>query len=178
MPTNEYAKLTTVDSAGTTGSTFDFEVPTVSYTITNDTLSYDANGGTGSMNPVTGNEGSTVTIAESGFTRSGYTFTGWNTQADGKGASYKAGDSFTLAGKDTVLYAQWSKKGSGKHSKSSKSSNSSEIGGNSSETVKPINSPHTGDNNHLLTWVLLLIISGCAVIGMVLYSRKKNRKAE
>ena len=178
VPTNEYAKLTTVDSAGTTGSTFDFEVPTVSYTITNDTLSYDANGGTGSMNPVTGNEGSTVTIAESGFTRSGYTFTGWNTQADGKGASYKAGDSFTLAGKDTVLYAQWSKKGSGKHSKSSKSSNSSEIGGNSSETVKPINSPHTGDNNHLLTWVLLMIISGCAVIGMVLYSRKKNRKAE
>lgn len=178
VPTNEYAKLTTVDSAGTTGSTFDFEVPTVSYTITNDTLSYDANGGTGSMNPVTGNEGSTVTIAESGFIRSGYTFTGWNTQADGKGASYKAGDSFTLAGKDTVLYAQWSKKGSGKHSKSSKSSNSSEIGGNSSETVKPINSPHTGDNNHLLTWVLLLIISGCAVIGMVLYSRKKNRKAE
>ena len=257
VPTNEYAKLTTVDSAGTTGSTFDFEVPTVSYTITNDTLSYDANGGTGSMNPVTGNEGSTVTIAESGFTRSGYTFTGWNTQADGKGTSYKAGDSFTLAGKDTVLYAQWSKnapvqvklsydanggtgsmnpvtgnegstvtiaesgftrsgytftgwntqadgkgtsykagdsftlagkdtvlyaqwskKGSGKHSKSSKSSNSSEIGGNSSETVKTINSPHTGDNNHLLTWVLLLIISGCAVIGMVLYSRKKNRKAE
>lgn len=165
VPTNEYAKLTPVDSAGTTGSTFDFEVPTVSYTITNDTLSYDANGGTGSMNPVTGNEGSTVTIAESGFIRSGYTFTGWNTQADGKGTSYKAGDSFTLAGKNTVLYAQWSKKGSGKHSKSSKSSNSSEIGGNSSETVKPINSPHTGDNNHLLTWVLLLIISGCAVIG-------------
>ena len=38
----------------------------------------------------------------------GYTFTGWNTAADGSGTGYSGGDAFTLpsSGSDT-LYAQW-----------------------------------------------------------------------
>ena len=72
-------------------------------------VSYDANGGTGTMESITGDVGSEIVIAQNGFARSGYTFTGWNTQADGKGTAYKAGDSFTLTDKDTVLYAQWNK---------------------------------------------------------------------
>ena len=72
-------------------------------------VSYDANGGTGTMESMTGDVGSEIVIAQNGFARSGYTFTGWNTQADGKGTAYKAGDSFTLTDKDTVLYAQWNK---------------------------------------------------------------------
>ena len=50
-----------------------------------------------------------MTVAENVFTRNNYTFTGWNTQADGKGTAYKPGDSFMLTDKDTVLYAQWNK---------------------------------------------------------------------
>ncbi|MFR8198282.1 InlB B-repeat-containing protein [Gemmiger formicilis] len=72
-------------------------------------VSYDANGGTGIMESITGDVGSKIVIGQNGFSRSGYTFTGWNTQADGKGTAYKAGDSFTLTDKDTVLYAQWNK---------------------------------------------------------------------
>ena len=72
-------------------------------------VSYNANGGTGTMESITGDVGSEIVIAQNGFARSGYTFTGWNTQADGKGTAYKPGDSFTLTDKDTVLYAQWNK---------------------------------------------------------------------
>ena len=72
-------------------------------------VSYDANGGTGTMESITGDVGSKIVIEQNGFARSGYTFTGWNTQADGKGTAYKPGDSFTLTDKDTVLYAQWNK---------------------------------------------------------------------
>ena len=41
-------------------------------------------------------------------TREGYSFTGWNTAADGTGTSYAGNDSYTLpaSGTDT-LYAQW-----------------------------------------------------------------------
>lgn len=40
--------------------------------------------------------------------RSGYSFTGWNTQADGKGVSYEAGAKLIL-NENTTLYAQWKK---------------------------------------------------------------------
>ena len=72
-------------------------------------LTYDANGGEGTIDSTTGAAGESVTVAENVFTRNNYTFTGWNTQADGKGTAYKPGDSFTLTDKDTVLYAQWNK---------------------------------------------------------------------
>ncbi|HVV25448.1 MAG TPA: InlB B-repeat-containing protein [Candidatus Saccharimonadales bacterium] len=41
-------------------------------------------------------------------TRAHYTFTGWNTAADGSGTSYNAGDSFSMPLNGTTLYAQWS----------------------------------------------------------------------
>ena len=40
--------------------------------------------------------------------RTGYTFTGWNTQKDGKGTSYDAGADLIL-NDNTTLYAQWKK---------------------------------------------------------------------
>ena len=48
-----------------------------------------------------------VTVADNEFTRDGYTFTGWNTKADGSGDSYAEGDDYTLTPSDDVLYAQW-----------------------------------------------------------------------
>lgn len=91
------------------GAQLDFDVPMVSYTVAEYTLSYDANGGTGNVNPTAGVAGTAVVIEQNGFERSGYTFTGWNTAADGSGTSYNVGDSFTMPADNTVLYAQWSK---------------------------------------------------------------------
>jgi hypothetical protein len=44
--------------------------------------------------------------------RSGYAFTHWYTVADGNGASYPAGDTFTIEGADVMLYADWRGSGS------------------------------------------------------------------
>lgn len=51
----------------------------------------------------------TVQLPENGFVRPGYTFTAWNTRADGRGKAYKPGDSVkNLQAQGTVtLYAQW-----------------------------------------------------------------------
>jgi uncharacterized repeat protein (TIGR02543 family) len=40
------------------------------------------------------------------FTRTGYTFDGWNTNANGTGTSYTNGQNVSL-NSDTTLYAQW-----------------------------------------------------------------------
>lgn len=69
-------------------------------------LVYDLNGGNGSMDSRNQESGSTVTVADNGFTRDGYTFTGWNTSPNGTGTDYKPGDALTVTG-DTTLYAQW-----------------------------------------------------------------------
>ena len=109
VSTNEYARLTPKDSNGVVGQTVEFDIPKVSYTVSERSLSYDANGGEGAIDSATGTAGESVTVAENVFTRNNYTFTGWNTQADGMGTAYKPGDSFTLTDEDTVLYAQWNK---------------------------------------------------------------------
>ena len=124
-------------------------------------VSYDANGGTGTMKSITGDVGSKIVIEQNGFARSGYTFTGWNTQADGKGTAYNPGNSFTLTDKDTVLYAQWSK-------------NSGSTGTGTNGTAKPTDSPKTGDNSNLALWFALLFVSSGAAIGTTVVSRKKK----
>ncbi|MCI2092294.1 MAG: InlB B-repeat-containing protein [Candidatus Methanomethylophilus sp.] len=43
----------------------------------------------------------------SGFSRTGYTFAGWNTAADGSGASYADGAEISDLITDLILYAQW-----------------------------------------------------------------------
>ena len=72
-----------------------------------DRLFYDANGGEGTMSPSVGKAEEEVTVDENGFTRDGYEFTGWNTQADGKGKNYEPGDKYTLTDGEDKLFAQW-----------------------------------------------------------------------
>ncbi|MBO7665522.1 MAG: InlB B-repeat-containing protein [Aeriscardovia sp.] len=72
-------------------------------------LHYDANGGNGTMGDIVVIAGSSVSLEQNGFTRPGYTFTGWNTEADGSGTSYQPGASITLKSGVTVVYAQWEK---------------------------------------------------------------------
>ena len=55
--------------------------------------------------------GTTATVKENGFTRSRYTFTGWNMKADGSGTPYKTGDKIPMTG-SVILYAQWTRNSS------------------------------------------------------------------
>ena len=74
----------------------------------NYTLSYFANSGLGTApTQQVGAGGAAINVASgSALTRSGYTFSGWNTRADGTGTAYAAGSSISLSA-DTALYAQW-----------------------------------------------------------------------
>ena len=75
------------------------------------TITYDANGGKGTITDATEYaNGAKVTVKGNFgiFTKDGYAFTGWNTQADGSGDSYKHNDQFTIT-TNTTLYAQWCK---------------------------------------------------------------------
>lgn len=77
------------------------------YTPAADMLTYDANRGTGTTAPSAGVTDGDVAVAESGFTREGFKFTGWNTAADGTGTTYVPGATYRLTAEDDVLYAQW-----------------------------------------------------------------------
>ncbi|MGN0966443.1 MAG: InlB B-repeat-containing protein [Candidatus Coprovivens sp.] len=69
-------------------------------------ITYNANGGSGSMEPTEGTEGSTVMIKYNIFIKVGKEFNGWNTEADGSGTRYTEGQNITL-NSDMTLYAQW-----------------------------------------------------------------------
>ena len=78
-------------------------------------LIYNSNSGSTSQTRRTdGVVDQTLTVIANPFTRTGYTFTGWNTQADGRGKTYTAGNGFRLVAdpksnpvNTSVLYAQW-----------------------------------------------------------------------
>ena len=72
-------------------------------------VSFDANGGEGSMDAMTQKKDASFTLTGNTFTRTGYDFTGWNTEKDGSGTSYTDGAAVTFTS-DTVLYAQWKAK--------------------------------------------------------------------
>ncbi|QJU05714.1 BspA family leucine-rich repeat surface protein [Candidatus Saccharibacteria bacterium oral taxon 955] len=77
------------------------------WTVNQYKIHYDANTGTGGATPDTvSNYDTTVQIANNGFTKTGHSFTGWNTAPNGAGTPYAPGANFHLTG-DITLYAQW-----------------------------------------------------------------------
>lgn len=71
------------------------------------TITFNANGGEGSMEPQRFEVGVDTALNTNAFTREGYKFIGWNTAADGSGATYAdEGAILELTG-DITLYAQW-----------------------------------------------------------------------
>lgn len=74
-------------------------------------VTYNGNlntGGTAPIDAVSYTSGATVTVLGNtgALTKTGYSFGGWNTQADGNGTTYSAGSTFTISA-DTTLYAKW-----------------------------------------------------------------------
>lgn len=78
-----------------------------SYTVT-----YDGNGAQAGSPPVDYqqyNEQAGVAVLDNTgiLEKSGYTFSGWNTEADGSGASYNAGGTLIMGSSNLTLYAVW-----------------------------------------------------------------------
>ena len=88
-------------------------IPTSSTTLYaqwSSTITYDANGGTGASSPTsTVAKGSTNTTLANGGTlaKSGATFSGWNTAANGTGTPYAGGLTTYVSTGSITLYAQW-----------------------------------------------------------------------
>lgn len=76
-------------------------------------VTYDGNGKTSGSVPTDANSpyanGATVTVLGNtgSLAKTGYTFTGWNTAADGSGTDYAAGETFSMGTANVTLYAQW-----------------------------------------------------------------------
>ena len=94
-----------------TGNEYILYISANQYTVT-----YNANKGSGSMSPDTVTYNTAYKTKKNTFTRTGYTFTGWNEKADGTGTAwslsssgvYEANKTWTWAyTHDITLYAQW-----------------------------------------------------------------------
>ncbi len=67
---------------------------------------FDGNGSTSGIMGAETN-GAPAPLSANAFVRTGYSFTGWNTAADGSGTAYAAGATYPFSA-NAVLYAQWS----------------------------------------------------------------------
>jgi len=100
--------LTATNTAGSVTAT-----TTVTVTVGSAfTVTYDGNGSTAGTVPVDPSSpyqsGATVTVLNKGaLVKTGYTFTGWNTEANGSGLDQAAGSTFIMGTSDVTLYAQW-----------------------------------------------------------------------
>ena len=115
------------------------------------TLKYDGNTDDDSANNIPEKVQKSVTedaeIDSKTPTRNGYTFKGWNTEKDGSGKTYNAGDEYKSPGKADVivLYAQWGNASKGEQ--------------------KP-----TGVASYIIGFVSVGIVAG----GIYLIAKKKN----
>lgn len=95
--------------------------PCTEHTLSNNTckycgivicqVTYNSNNATSGTAPTDATEypsDQTVTVLGNtgNLERTGYTFGGWNTQANGRGTNYAPGATFTISG-NTTLYAKW-----------------------------------------------------------------------
>ena len=71
------------------------------------TITFNANGGEGNMEPQRFEVGVDTALNTNAFIRENYKFIGWNTAADGGGATYSDGGAILELTGDMTLYAQW-----------------------------------------------------------------------
>jgi uncharacterized protein (TIGR02145 family)/uncharacterized repeat protein (TIGR02543 family) len=101
------------------GSTFKIETDVTLYARWTQqqtlTITYNGNGNTSGTAPVDPNlyeNGMTATVKDNtgNMVKTGSTFTGWNTAADGSGTAYAAGATFPMGSATITLYAVWTTK--------------------------------------------------------------------
>ncbi|MBK8150282.1 MAG: InlB B-repeat-containing protein [Acidobacteria bacterium] len=104
---------TAANGSGTSyapSATFSIAANTTLYaqwTINSYTVTFNGNGSDGGATASQTNNYNTVAaLTSNGFTRTGYTFAGWNTLAGGGGTAYADGANYTFTA-DIQLYAQW-----------------------------------------------------------------------
>lgn len=153
-------------------------------------ITYDANGGSGTMEKGTATEGVAFTLPENGFSApEGKQFKEWAVGSV-DGTRVRPGESHTFTG-ETTVYAIWEKKsdtnadtneGGGTPESSSgqnpgtSSKPSSQNTAASSESTSPQNLtsvPKTGDSMPVV-WFALMMVSGIGVIGIVFYGKKRK----
>jgi len=103
--TTYFFRVTAVNSAGSSAS-----VTGSGHTLSTHAITYNANGATGGTVPEAQAkiQGEALTLAANSGTlaRTGHTFSGWNTAADGSGTDYAEGASYTTDAAVT-LHAKW-----------------------------------------------------------------------
>ncbi len=82
------------------------------------TISYNANGGSGSMTNTTATTGKNVSISGNSFTKEGYSFAGWTTRSNGEDDGYNwtnwsgtwnyDNGQYGISSNKLTLYARWS----------------------------------------------------------------------
>jgi len=96
----------TLETANPTGNDSVFQlVLYVPGVLATEAVTFAANGGSGSM--ATQASSSATALSSNSFERSGYSFAGWNTAADGSGTSYTNNATYAFVASVT-LFAQWS----------------------------------------------------------------------
>lgn len=97
-----YSCVQNVMGLGKSTATESINVPALpSYNVT-----YNANGGSGAPAGQTKWYGEDLTLQSGTPTKTGYSFAGWNTEADGTGTNYSAGETYT-GNEALTLYAKW-----------------------------------------------------------------------
>ncbi len=98
-------------SVSNTSPTGLYSSKSITLTANTYTVHFDANGGTGTVADQAFTYGVAQTLTANAFTRTGYTFAGWNTKVDGSGDSYADGaevNNLTTTNIGTVnLFAKW-----------------------------------------------------------------------
>ncbi|MGD9901307.1 MAG: InlB B-repeat-containing protein [Spirochaetales bacterium] len=70
-------------------------------------ITFDSNGGTGTMNVQVMAYNSSLTLIPNTYTRTGYTFSGWCSDPSGTGTIYANGATYTMGASNVTLYAIW-----------------------------------------------------------------------
>jgi uncharacterized repeat protein (TIGR02543 family) len=99
------------DYANLANYTMNSEGATLYAQWTPDVYTLFFNGNTSTSGTMTGQAitfDQSATITTNAFNKTGYSFTGWNTESNGTGDSYINGGTFTMNVEDDTLYAQWS----------------------------------------------------------------------
>jgi uncharacterized repeat protein (TIGR02543 family) len=101
---NVSARTFLASSPPTTFDTAQVSVTLAGYVAPSKTVTFNANSGEGVMANQTASTATALTA--NSFTRSGHSFTGWNTAANGTGTAFADAASFAFTA-DQTLYAQW-----------------------------------------------------------------------